>query len=215
MWIALCIQFLFGSGNHKLASINLSCCYSHWWRWCSKSTSHEPFLFLGYWGFFHTRMHFRRYSHASLRASATLMLYTWHCEIATGRRSRVRNFRAAGSKLLQLLRPCEKKGVKIKPNDHNHQSSEHVEICEACTGLCLLGLCWLEPIWSLQPVGLQLSVVASFWKTSMYQEPMPIDGRDSSRWGLFFFKSGVVGFPQQKKTILDGILWGSENFWDR
>ena len=115
----------------QLASINLSCCHSHWWRWCSQKYLPAMNLFFSLTRDFFTRMHFRSYSHASLRASLrSCYLTMWHCEIATGRQSRVRNFRAASSEkyapflldteleLLQSLRPREKKGVKLQPNHH-------------------------------------------------------------------------------------------------
>lgn len=46
-----------------------------------------------------------------------------------------------------------------------------------------------------------------FWKTSIDQEPMPIDGRDSSRWAIF--KVALLGSPI-KKDHFGWDLPGSE-----
>lgn len=71
MWIALCVQFLFGSGMHNWLQ---SVC--HVATVTGEDDAHKVpamnlFFSLAVTGDFFTQMHFRSYSHASLRTSAT------------------------------------------------------------------------------------------------------------------------------------------------
>ena len=110
--------------------------------------------------------------------------------------------------LPQLGRPCEKKGCQVTA-----QSSQIIKAPKMSKFVrpVRVFVYWGYAGWSASQVvavsGFAAASCSIFWKTSIDQEPMPIDGRDSSRWVFFKWPCWV---PPSKKTNFGRDLAGSK-----